>query len=341
MEIMIKKKSMSDIKQREIWVDNVKVIACVLVVLGHFFQSMIKANILPANDLYRWFNQTIYYFHVPLFFICSGYLYQRLSKVNDGQSWLRNIWKKVISLGVPYFTFSFATWILKTVFSSSTNDQIGGLFDTLFLHPTSPYWYLYALFFIFLITPTFGSKKMATAGLGIVSIFKVLEIIEGYGIQAISYILSNEIWFVIGMCLSVWNATTWLSNKKHVAIPAGIIFIALSVVVYKCDLQSESFGFAMGVFACFVVIVTVMCTFSVERLSVTYDFLAKYTMPIFLMHTLFAAPLRAVLLRLGVQDAVMHVTLGIAISFVGPIIASEVMKKANGWSSFFIRGSLF
>ena len=137
------------------------------------------------------------------------------------------------------------------------------------------------------------------------------------------------------MCLSVWNARTWLSNKKHVAIPAGIFFIALSVVVYKCDLQSEWIGFAMGVLACFAVIVTVMCTFSVERSSVTYGFLAKYTMPIFLMHTLFAAPLRAVLLRLGVQDAVMHVTLGIAISFVGPIIAAEVMKKSK-WLEFFL-----
>ena len=49
-------------------------------------------------------------------------------------------------------------------------------------------------------------------------------------------------------------------------------------------------------------------------------------MLVFLMYTLFATPLRAVLLRLGVQNAVMHVTLGIVISFVGPIIAAEVMK---------------
>lgn len=35
-------------RQREIWVDNVKVIACILMVLGHFFQSMteLKWNIL-------------------------------------------------------------------------------------------------------------------------------------------------------------------------------------------------------------------------------------------------------------------------------------------------------
>lgn len=54
-------------KDREKWVDYVKVIACVLVVLGHFFQSMVKATIIPDNDLYSWFNKTIYYFHVPLF----------------------------------------------------------------------------------------------------------------------------------------------------------------------------------------------------------------------------------------------------------------------------------
>ena len=51
------------VRKREVWVDDVKVIACVLVVLGHFFQSMMKAGIVPAGNLYEWFNTTIYYFH--------------------------------------------------------------------------------------------------------------------------------------------------------------------------------------------------------------------------------------------------------------------------------------
>lgn len=153
------------VKTREKWVDDIKVIACILVVLGHFFQSMTKASIMPENDLYKWFNTTIYYFHVPLFFICSGYLYQKYSWVNSLGRWRRNVAKKMLALGVPYATFTTATWVLKKVFSSSVNDQIGGLGDTLFLHPTAPYWYLYALFFIFLVTPTFNSVKVATAGL--------------------------------------------------------------------------------------------------------------------------------------------------------------------------------
>lgn len=192
-------------KKREIWVDDVKVIACVLVVLGHFFQSMTKANILPINDLYGWFNRTIYYFHVPLFFICSGYLYQRFSKVDDIKSWGMNVVKKALALGVPYFTFSFATWLLKTIFSGTVNDEIGNLTETLFLKPTSPYWYLYALFFIFLITPTFRSSSMAIGGLIVALIGKTVILIGG-GVRNICSIdrpfKRNMVcvWYVLSGC---------------------------------------------------------------------------------------------------------------------------------------------
>ena len=104
------------VKTREKCVDDIKVIACILVVLGHFFQSMTKASIMPENDLYKWFNTTIYYFHVPLFFICSGYLYQKYSKVSDFTNWKKNVTKKALAFGVPYVTFTTATWILKRSF---------------------------------------------------------------------------------------------------------------------------------------------------------------------------------------------------------------------------------
>lgn len=324
-------------KQREIWVDNVKVIACILVVLGHFFQSMTKSDVLPANDLYQWFNQTIYYFHVPLFFICSGYLYQKLSVVNDAHSWGRNVLKKIINLGIPYFVFSFATWLLKTVFSSSTNDEIGGVFDTLFLHPTSPYWYLYALFFMFLITPTFRNKTMAIGGLIVALAFKVLGIFwSGYGVQVISYILANEIWFVIGMCLSVLEFKKYLLKRSLITpIATGVIFLLLSVWVYMIRIDHGVISFLLGLLACFSVVTLMAKIYENRGKSAAFGTLAKYTMPIFLMHTLFAAPLRTVLFKLGIQNAVIHVILGIAISFIGPMIAAVIMKKSK-WLEFFL-----
>ena len=325
------------VRTREKWVDDVKVIACILVVLGHFFQSMTKANILPENNLYGWFNTTIYYFHVPLFFICSGYLYQKYGKVNSVGSWCKNVAKKALALGVPYATFTTATWVLKKVFSSSVNDQIGGLGDTLFFHPTAPYWYLYALFFIFLVTPTFSSVKAAAVGLIVALAAKVLILTGGgYSVYAVSAVLSNEIWFVLGMSICAFNVQ--LKGRKVKGTIFGMLFIILSIVVYTVEIGSSVISFAMGLLACVAVIL--MAAGFEEKFGRGMDFLAKYTMPIFLMHTLFAAPMRSILMKIGIENAVIHVVLGLGISFAGPIMAACIMKKTK-WLEFFLYPNKF
>ena len=325
------------VRTREKWVDDVKVIACILVVLGHFFQSMTKANILPENDLYRWFNATIYYFHVPLFFICSGYLYQKYSKVNGFKSWKKNVAKKALALGVPYVTFTTATWILKKVFSGNVNDQIGGLGDTLLLHPTAPYWYLYALFFIFLVTLTFSNVKMAAVGLIAAFVAKLLILVGGgTGIYVVSTVLTNEIWFVLGMSVCAFDLR--LKGKSGRGIIIGILFLGLSVAVYMANIQNSAVSFVLGLMACTAVIL--LAVDFEEKSGRAMRFLAKYTMPIFLMHTLFAAPLRSVLLKIGIINAVVHVTMGLGISFVGPIVAAWIMKKTK-WLEFFLYPNKF
>lgn len=325
------------VRTREKWVDDVKVIACILVVLGHFFQSMTKANILTENDLYKWFNMTIYYFHVPLFFICSGYLYQKYSKVNDFTSWKKNVAKKALALGVPYVTFTTATWILKKVFSSSVNDQIGGLGDTLLLHPTAPYWYLYALFFIFLVTLTFANAKMAAVGLIAAFVAKLLILVGGgTGIYAVSTVLTNEIWFVLGMSVCAFDLR--LKGKSGRGIIIGILFLGLSVPVYMANIQNSAVSFALGLMACAAVIL--LAVDFEEKSGKAMRFLAKYTMPIFLMHTLFAAPMRSVLMKIGVTNAAVHVILGLGISYAGPILAAWIMKKTK-WLEFFLYPNKF
>ena len=326
-------------RTREKWVDDVKVIACILVVLGHFFQSMTKASILPENDLYEWFEMTIYYFHVPLFFICSGYLYQRYSKVNSVSSWCKNVAKKALALGVPYATFTTATWVLKKMFSSSVNDQIGGLGDTLLLHPTAPYWYLYALFFIFLVTPTFSSVKAAAAAVGLVVAIVAKGLIltgGGYSVYAVSTVFSNEIWFVLGMSICVFDVQ--LKGRKVQGTICGSLFMILSIVVYTAEISGSAISFAMGLLAC-VAVILIVAGFE-EKFGRGMDFLAKYTMPIFLLHTLFAAPLRSILMKIGIENAVIHVVLGLVISFAGPIIAAWIMKKTK-WLEFFLYPNKF
>ena len=56
-------------------------------------------------------------------------------------------------------------------------------------------------------------------------------------------------------------------------------------------------------------------------------FFSKYTMPIFLMHTIFAAGFRAILLKLQINSFVVHTAVGVSMSIIGPIIAAIVMEK--------------
>lgn len=102
--------------------------------------------------------------------------------------------------------------------------------------------------------------------------------------------------------------------------------------------HNKMVSFALGLLACIAVILLVVD--SEEKFGRGMNFLAKYTMPIFLMHTLFAAPLRSVLVKVGIENAVIHVVLGLGISFVGPIIAAWTMKKTK-WLEFFLYPNKF
>ena len=138
------------------------------------------------------------------------------------------------------------------------------------------------------------------------------------------------------MCLSVFEFKKYL-QKKSLSIPiaTGVIFFLLSIWVYMIGLNHGVISFLLGLLACFSVVTLMAKIYENRGQSAALGILANYTMPVFLMHTLFAAPLRTVLLKLGIQNAMPHVVLGIAISFIGPILAATVMKKSK-WLEFFL-----
>lgn len=313
-------------KKREAWVDNVKVIACILVVLGHFFQSMVKSGIIYDNSLYQWFNRTIYYFHVPLFFICSGYLYQKYSKIDSVRAWMNNVFNKFIALGIPYFIFSTLTWVLKKVFSSSANSQVDGLGDALFMNPLSPYWYLYALFFIFVITITLNNRILTYIYVGIAVFFQILYMFGFHtSIYAIDVVMQKEIWFIIGALIAVGYLNKVC--KKVYGIIAGVIFLLLSIDTERIRLDNKAGALFLGFLACFSVISIIKETQLKGVGQNLFDFASRYTMPVFLMHTLFAAPFRSILIKIGIENAAIHIVCGIIVSFAGPIVATEIINR--------------
>lgn len=325
-------------RSRECWVDYIKVFACILVALGHFVQSMTSASLLEMGSWIRWFNETIYLFHVPLFFLCSGLVYQKYSRIDSFRSWTRNILKKLVTLGIPYFTFSILTWLLKTVFSGAVNTENQGLLQTLFVEPAPPYWFLYVLFFLFVLVPTCPGKKSMAAVAAVALACKLVESWMGEpSVYLVAKLMSHGVWFAAGMVLAQSGVMEKCRGRKWLLVGGllGTLFLTASVFVYEMRQTHRFLAFGMGILACSATVLIMYSVFSDEKDHPVWAFMARYTMPIFLMHTIFAAGWRAVLLKLGVTNAAIHIVTGLVISFAGPMLAAWVMGKVK-FLDFFI-----
>lgn len=50
--------------------------------------------------------------------------------------------------------------------------------------------------------------------------------------------------------------------------------------------------------------------------------------------------MRSILIRIGIENGIVHILLGLGISFFGPIVATWIMKKSK-WLEFFIPKQIY
>lgn len=317
---------------REKWIDNIKLIACVLVAMGRLVQGLTSAGIMDATGVGAWVNKTVYYIHVPLFFFCSGYIYQRYTCEGSWRTRIHFLLRKAITLGIPYLSFSIITWLMKEIFSGAVNEQNGVLWYSLLVEPMSPYWYLYILFFLHLILPVFRNNTTTILITLCALVLKIMHSQIGEtGIYIITKVMQHGVWFVCGMCFAWFCVKDRITGKKWISMGVALlsVFLAASIWMYQCSISSRILAFAEGLLGCVAVILLVINMRPAEPVKKMLEYLSRYTMPIYLMHTIFAAGLRSVLIKVGLLDLTCHVCLGMLVSITGPIVAAEIMRRVK------------
>jgi hypothetical protein len=149
-------------------------------------------------------------------------------------------------------------------------------------------------------------------------------------IPVLSSLFPYEIWFVAGMCISVFDINKRMSDAPVIfGIVVSVVFIFISVAFPTLWMHSYGAYFIMGVLGCASVLMVACRVFRDNVQNAAMGFMAKYTMPVFLMHTIFSAGLRSVLLKIGITNAGVHVIFGLLIGFIGPVIAAKVMRYSK------------
>ena len=222
---------------REIYIDALKGLAILLVILAHALQRSfpdIQGNI--------YFN-SIAAFHMPLFMFLSGYILY-LNKAKYDLKW---IWRKFLRLIVPFFTWTIIFYYcINFSFTGlcSFVDYSGSLLDSILrtvMHPGNGLWFLWVLFIFYLIAAGMSrSRKPCLFGLFILSTLAALAII-GFDLFGMYYIRFHIIFFVAGYAFSMFRDDKKIFLKSKLNSFGRKYYLALlpinwPIALYHMDL---------------------------------------------------------------------------------------------------------
>lgn len=137
-------------KNRNQAVDNLRGFLTVLVVFGHAVIGVMGR--MPNRSVIQnpWLLTVtlIYSFHMPAFFVLSGFFFSTASDM-DGDKMRKGIYHKFLTLAVPYVLCSVGYWVVKGCMSFAVSAKMS--WRDLYMIPVRPiefFWFLYALFFV-------------------------------------------------------------------------------------------------------------------------------------------------------------------------------------------------
>ncbi len=274
------------------WIDHTKAMAIVLVVYGH--------SLSVDWGIDRW----IYAFHLPLFFVISGYLGAKASQTMEFLPWLR---RQCRSLLVPYFVFAtigYLAWLL--VLRHVGDDAAAGV-QTLWWQPTlatlygtgshatytvmpEVLWFLPCL--LVAQTLSYGLARLPAMGRWPLSIATATS--AAYFIPAgvclpfeIEQALVAQVFLLIGREL---RSGSYIDRVAHPELWGGLALLAGSALAYvneKVDMRVSDYGH-FGAFLLTALLLSggwilVLCRLPSHPIS---HRIAQHTIAIFPLHPL-------------------------------------------------------
>lgn len=336
--------------QRENWIDIAKGLGISLVVYGHVQRGLIKAHIIKDSPTWQFLDTLIYSFHMPLFFLLSGYFLLAGLRKYGAAGLLGNKFK---SLVYPYILWSLAQGSLEVLAAAMTNNQTSwSAVLSLFWAPRAQFWFLYVLFLLFVLAIA-SSKLLLLARVSPeiplwikvllpASLFaRLLRVLELFPFP-LDFISDFAFYFFLGAACydyrdrlqtlkgqtTAWSglvamallfASLMLSQAIQRATPVGQLPQTLGACLALLAAQ-----FTASLAGSWLLISASLLLSRAQRglvipLRQLLQKLGQAAMVIYLMHILFGSGIRIVLQKFAhLQDPALHILIGLILSMALP-----------------------
>ena len=318
--------------ERNALIDKLKGYACFLVLFGHVIMGIRLAGInIPS--FFQGIEQFVWSFHVALFMFLSGVVYTKTGQWQSKKTKFGFIKHKFLNLGIPYVVFSVVYILINCVVGGANNQS--SFIDILYIWktPVAQYWFLYALFFLFLIWTLLGGIlknwqiMLITVFIGYIS--PVIKLPLG----SLDVVFYSALPFGLGTFVDFEKMTKpadWVKGLivlLHILI--GVVFILLHRIE---DVIFKEVMILLGIYSSIMFISLVQ---KIKPVSSFLLFVNKYSFQIYLLHTIFTSGIRIVLQRINVTEWWIHVILGTVCGLLFSVLVALIAKKIRFLNFFF------
>lgn len=288
--------------QRISWGDFGKGFTIFFVLLIHVIEGIYSSNIYHNYDTFYYYSSwIIFMFIMPVFFTLSGFLYK---SPNNFEEYLSMIYKKGVSLILPYITFSMIYVVLQH-FSKVNNPYSWNSLLKMFINPISYLWFLYALFMVFVIVGLFDIFKCPTY----LQIISYLLLYIASQIFNLPFFLSGAFsWlipFYLGKLIKNRLSIFYKTKTLYISIVLMILSMIIQYVFSTNWFNSNPMTLINFMPKIFITLVFTYFFINLKRNNTFYKYFEKlgpYSLIIYLVHAPLASILRTVYLKLGLSN---------------------------------------
>lgn len=297
-------------RRRETWLDGLKGFGCLLVILGHVLSGYLDAGTFPGfyGPLYS-LRSWIYSFHMPLFFLLSGFTFT-LAYYREDHLRRDGFFRQLLNLLWIYTLFALLQWGLKQLVPALVNEPYT-LEDLLhmFLEPLGNFWYVYILFLFYLAAAVTGLPRRSPlwlVPLCVLSVYVAYIHLDWTALTGYRF-LYHLFFFALGCVLCKHRSA--LAHPKLLGLSA--MFLATAAFFY-CFFYTRnwyaSWKVTIAAATCYVFLWEFL---RFPRLSgwVLFQNFGKYALEVYLLHTFFTGGFRTLLPLLGVSTPFLSVWL--------------------------------
>lgn len=315
------------------WIDVAKGFTILLVVLGHvtigLFDSNRYTGISQTSLLIG--VQSLYVFHMPVFFALSGYFFTPTSSLSAFLTFTK---KKFIALGIPYLVFSFMLVLLFQVGGSRTRTSYSWLdFVNIWQQPIGPAWFLYILFLISIVN-SFVSLliKDIRVHLILATILAIIANIAPFTTYAIQGVFMWAPFFLLGAFLR----QSPLKGRWQSLVALVSIYIVY-LIIWTLNSPTARVSYHTPQWDALIMVVSILIAFIAfpkidafaSKLVNSFDRIGQNSMGIYLLHVPLVSGTRMFLIALGINNLGLHIIFGFIVGWYGSLFIIKYVTPLN------------